>query len=349
MRKKGIANCELRTANRQLLLFVALAFCLSSCFKEKPIALPNSAGIGQTALIEMGPEYHDQFFYSLNANSVISQNSLFVYDLMFDCGTNNFNLWLNTAKKMSLVRTNKTDLKTVTINDTIGNDFHYELGEYNVDSNSFGKWWSDSLSTQPVTRGKVYIVDLGVDEAGNPLGFIKMKINDFVNAYSISFASINDTVITNAVITKDDTRNYKYYSLISKAVMSNIEPPKDLWDFCFTRYSIIFYEPYYLPYLVTGVLHNPSRVSAYMDSTVNFDSIKIADFTVGRLQTRRDAVGYEWKRYSTQGTGGNYTPNRNYTYFVKTGEDKYYKLRFIEFLKNGTGDNGYPLFEYFRL
>lgn len=341
---------SIKRANRQLWLLLGFVFCLSSCFKEKPLAPPNSSGIGQTALIEMGPEYRDQFFYSLNTNSVVSQNSHYAYDLMFDCDAYKFNVWLNTAKLMGVVRTNKTDLKTVTINDTVGLDFHYEFGAYNVDSSAFGNWWTDSLSAQPVSRGKVYIVYLGADELGNPLGFVKMKINDYVNAYSISFADVNDTVITSSLIYKDDSHNYKYYSLISKSTVNNIEPDKALWDFCFTRYSIVFYQPYYLPYIVTGVLHNPSRVSAYMDSTVNFDSIKIADFNVNRLQTRRDAVGYEWKRYSTPGAnGGSYKVNKHYTYFVKTDEDKYYKLRFLEFLKDGVGENGYPQFEYFRL
>ena len=125
--------------------------------------------------------------------------------------------------------------------------------------------------------------------------------------------------------------------------VNNIEPDKSTWDFCFTHYSVIFYEPYYLPYQVTGVLHNPSRVSAYMDSTVIFDSVKISNFNFSRLQTRRDAIGYDWKRYVL----GDYTTKTWYTYFIKAADDKYYKLRFLDFKKDGV--KGYPTFEFYQL
>src|SRR3954465_1985711 len=95
-----------------------LILFLSSCFKEKPLPSPSGQSIGQTKVVEMKEGYHDQFFYSLESNSVISQNSRFIYDLMFDCDANKFNIWLNTAKFMSLVRTDKTVLSDVTMNDT---------------------------------------------------------------------------------------------------------------------------------------------------------------------------------------------------------------------------------------
>lgn len=323
-------------------LLVIGLFTLSSCFKEKPLAPPGNQGIGQTAVIEMGAGYTNQFFYSLETNRVVSSNSRFAYDLMFDCGSNDFYIWLNTAKLMSALRTDRTDIKATTLADTINKTWLYELGEFNPDSNAIGAWWQ-ALTNQPVSKGEVYIINLGLDDHENNLGYVKLQINDFNgSSYAISYAGVNDTVIKTALIPKDATRNYRYFTFSgSGSVVDNIEPPKAEWDLCFTRYSVVFYEPYYLPYQVTGVLSNPAKVQAYLDSTVNFNEVKF--FDLSKLQTRRDAIGYEWKRYEL----GDYITKTWYTYFIKAGEDKFYKLRFIDFKKEGIW--GYPTFEYYRL
>ncbi len=296
----------------------------------------------------MGEDYTDQFFYSLKTNSVLSHNSRFIYDLMFECDANKFHIWLNTAKFMSLVRTDKTALSDVTINDTIGRDFRFELGAFNPDSNSFGQWW-DTLSAQPSSAGKVYIIYLGKDALGAPIGYMKMKVNNFTGgSYSITYSSLTSTDSTTILVEKDITRNYAYFSFASNSVLSNIEPAKSDWDLCFTRYTIIFYEPdFTLPYEVTGVLHNPSHVTAYMDSTVNFDSMRIADVNFSRLQTRRDAIGYTWKKVENVTSNFSYNMNRHYSYFIKTGEDSYYKLRFFDFYRDTK--TGYPAFEFYQL
>jgi hypothetical protein len=127
------------------------------------------------------------------------------------------------------------------------------------------------------------------------------------------------------------------------SIVNNIEPEKTQWDLCFTKYSVVFYDPYYLPYEVTGVLHNPSKVEAYLDSTLNFNAVDISGFEPARLEKRRDVVGYEWKRYEL----GEYITKTWYPYLIKTGESDYYKLRFIDFKKNGV--RGYPTFEYYKL
>jgi hypothetical protein len=334
--------------NPQSAIVCLLLLTMSSCFKEKPLPSPSGQSIGQTKVIEMKEGYHDQFFYSLETNTVISQNSRFIYDLMFECDANKYTVWLNTSKFMSLVRTDKTSLSDVTMNDTIGHDFRFELGEFNVDSNSFEPWW-DSLNPLPVSKGKVYIINLGKDFSGTPIGYMKMRLNNFsAGSYSITYSSFGSPNSTTVSITKDATRNYAYFSFASNSVLSNIEPDKSLWDLCFTRYTVIFYEPtFVLPYEVTGVLHNPSKVSAYLDSTVVFDSIRIADFNFSRLLSRRDAIGYTWKLINDPQNLATYSIKYHYTYFIKTAEDKFYKLRFFDFYRNG--EKGYPAFEYYQL
>lgn len=325
-----------------LVLLALLTF--SSCFKEENLAPPKVGGIGNTAVIEMGPEYADQYFYNITENRVISTNSRLAYDLMFDCAPGKFNVWLNTARFMCAIRTGKNDFAAVNIEDTVGAEWHYELGEYTIDSNAIGTWGNFALQ-EPTSYNQVYIVSLGLDANNNPAGFIKVRMKNFAgNSYTIEYQAFGSNQINNILVSKDNAYNYRYVTFSNgPRVVDGIEPEKAAWDFCFTRYTVIFYEPTFLPYEVTGVLHNPAKVSAYMDSTYTFNDVTLGDFDVNRLQTRRDAIGYDWKRYEL----GDYTTKTHYTYFVKTDELHLYKLRFLDFKKNGV--KGYPTFEYQQL
>lgn len=341
-----------RVVNRlfkQCLLPVALLLLLglSACFKEKNLQPPNNQNRGNTAVINMGPEYNDQFFYSLATNSVVKQNSRFAYDLMFDCNADKFHIWLNTAKFMSVKRMNQTSLDSVVLRDTIGGDWHFELGEFNPDSNAIGDWWS-AAGNEPPSAGKVYLIQLGIDNEGNSFGYIKLKVDNFYgDTYSITWSDFVSAPKTK-LVQKDASRAYRYLNVQTNSLLDDIEPPKTDWDLCFTRYSVFFYDPYYIPYLVTGVLHNPERVQAYLDSTVVFDSVKLSTFNQARLLSRRDAIGYEWKRVSSLSVNATYTMNLHYTYYIRADADKLYKLRFIDFF-NQSGIKGYPLFEYYQL
>ncbi len=329
------------------LLAICILLLNSSCFKEKPLPLPDNQNRGRTSVIEMGPEYNDQFFYSLATNTVVKQNSRFVYDLMFDCSADKFHIWLNTAKFMSVKRMSQTNLDSVVLRDTTGGDWHFELGEFNPDSNAIGNWWT-TAGTEPLSANKIYLVQLGIDNDGNSFGYIKLQVNNFYGgAYSITYSDFVSPAKT-VLISKDATRAYRYLNLTTKALLDDIEPPKTDWDLCFTRYSVFFYSPYYIPYLVTGVLQNPERVQVYLDSTVVFDSISFTTFNQSRLLQRRDAIGYEWKRVSSLSVDATYTMNLHYTYYMRCDDDKYYKLRFFDFF-NQSGVKGYPAFEYYQL
>ncbi len=341
---KAAANSLSKFAVPVVLFILLFA---SSCFKEKLLSPPPPRNYGQIQVIDMGPDYTDQFFYSLATNSVLKQNSRFAYDLMFDCSADKFHIWLNTAKFMSVKRTSQTSLDSVVLRDTIGGTWHFELGAFNADSNAIGNWWSTSGS-EPVSAGRVYLIQLGVDNAGNSLGFVKMKVNDFAgDAYSITYSDFVSPPQTISV-SKDPTRVYRYLNFTTHNLLNDIEPPKTEWDLCFTRYSVFFYDPYNIPYLVTGVLHNPERVQAYLDSTVVFDSIKLSTFDNSRLQSRRDAIGYEWKKVSSLSADATYTMNLHYNYYIRCDGNRYYKLKFFDFF-NQNHEKGYPSFEYYQL
>ncbi|MCS6934672.1 MAG: hypothetical protein NZM35_05940 [Chitinophagales bacterium] len=338
---------------RFLWLLLAGVLALSSCFKEDTMAppVPPSPGL-KTGIIEMGPSYGEQFYYSLNTNSVLSQNSRFAYDLLFECGHDSFRIWLNTAKFMSALKTNKKTTGSVTFQDTIGRQWRFETGQFSDTSSALGVWWSDYNDGMPVSDSSVYLISLGRDGVGEPLGYVRLQIGNYSAAgYSIRWQMMNSSVVNQLTIPKDITRNYRYVSLTGGGtIVNDIEPHKDEWDFCLTRYTYIFYEPYYLPYEVVGVLHNPSRITAYLDSTIAkpFDSVALTDINFNRFYSYRDAIGYEWKTYSGIGTGGGtYSVRDNFYYFIRQDGGKIYKLRFRAYDRDGV--NGYPVFEYGEL
>ena len=74
-------------------ILVSCLLFLSSCFKEKPMLPPKDQSVGQTAVIEMGPDYNDQFFYSLESNSVVAQNSRLVLLEITTYGLTQPSLW----------------------------------------------------------------------------------------------------------------------------------------------------------------------------------------------------------------------------------------------------------------
>lgn len=342
-----VKHCSKFVAYSILMLHL---LCLSACFKEKPYAPPSDTAVGQTAIIPMMPEYNNQFYYNLETNSVVSNSPRAAYHLMFDCAADKYNIWLNTSMFMCVINTGKSSFGNVTMQDTVGKDWRYEYGAYQVDSNAIGEWWLTG-GGEPASKNNVYILSLGVNNDGELLGFVKLRVNNFnAGNYSVTYQAFGSTDSTTLYVGKDASRNYTYLSFTNNQGVVDIEPDKADWDLCFTRYSVGFYNVLgvsFLPYLVTGVLSNPAHTTAYMDSTIVFDSITIADFDFNRLQSRRDAIGFEWKRYSGFTETGTYSMNPHYTYYIKTDEDKFYKLRFLEFSKDGV--RGYPTFEYYRL
>src|SRR5690606_16212037 len=100
-------------------------------------------------------------------------------------------------------------------------------------------------------------------------------------------------------------------------------------------------------YVVTGVLLNPHNTSAITDSLTFFQNIA---FNASSLQTslsnRRDIIGFDWKKYNF--TTGNYEADLKKCYIVRTQQNEYWKIHFIDFY-NINGVKGSPSFEFERI
>jgi hypothetical protein len=273
----------------KLIIYFFLVFALSSCFKEKPIKAPTN-NIGTLFTANMGADYSKQLYFNVQNGLFIDSNSRYDYDIAFDCDASKFNIWLNGAKLMQAARTGKTNLNEVKPADTLSLEWRVEFGYGLADSNAIGKW-----GNYPQSDKKVYVLNLGTDEAGNSFGFKKMQIGDFNSGYQITFANLDGSEESSAFIPKNSDVNFTYYSFATKSI-KNIEPAKDIWDLQFTEYSTYFYKEK-LPYKVTGVLTNPYKTNAYlMDSTSDFSNDTIGERRQFKIHRK---ARWDWLRVET--------------------------------------------------
>ncbi|OJV28355.1 MAG: hypothetical protein BGO32_05870 [Bacteroidetes bacterium 37-13] len=328
-------------------VFIALFFSisLSSCFKEKTLKPKQDGQHDKRIVIPMTPTYKNMYFFSLQSGAVVKESDPALYDLMFDNISGKFSIWLNGSKLMMIKRSGKTEFEKVTYSDTLATEgWLLDKPNYDIDSNAIGKWWSDNNGSI-VSQREVYLINLGKDLLGNHLGYRKLQVESFAgNVFNIKFAFPDGSDEHTFSITQNNFTCYRYFSFQNGGELVEIEPAKETWDIVFSRYSYVFYDPYYLPYIVVGGLSNPQRIESYVDSTVSYTDFKLTDLNNNYFSASRDVIGYDWKKYDF--TEYKTSPYR--IYFFKTAENQFYKLHFLDFY-NEKFERGYPTFEYEEL
>ena len=318
-----------------LVVAAFLLLSITSCLKEEDPIQPRPQGTLSTRTINLNQDYKYQIYYNIDQDSIISQNDKSDWDLAFDANTEGSKVFLNPAKFMGAQKTNQEDI--LSLKDTSGFASNRKVDAANrPDSLALG-------SVKGLT--KVYWIDRGYDEKGDPLDFVKVKFES-VNRqkYSFSVCKQGSTQVQTYEINKDTTRNFVYFSFKTNAV-ANIEPNKNSWDMVFTQYIHYFNQPYQ-PYLVTGVLLNPSSTYAAVDSTLAFSKIDKTMAENFKLSQASDVIGYNWKEF---GFGSSiYKIYSHYNYIIKNSKGTYFKMHFIDFYDN-KGTKGYPKFEFQRL
>ena len=301
---------------------------LTSCFK-KEIAINKPESSATVTQIEMGASYANQLYYDLETNSILRQNDREVWDLAFEAGDQGFHILLNEARMMAAALTSETDLSAV--NSTSGLTFHYDLQSGNLDSTAIGDW---------TTTNSVYVINLGTNLSGQALGYMKVKFTAVTTSgYEMEFASLSSSTIQTYSIEKSATAGFTYFSFSDGGSILDIEPDKTEWDLLFTSYCHIFDDE--TPYSVVGVLSNRNGVEV-QEVTSGFDSFNYADIDESLFETRINVIGYDWKVYDFD--NGLYTVDATRTFIVKTYNDRYFKLRFVDFYDE-TGVKGAPKFE----
>jgi len=308
----------------------------ASCEKaESPIAMPTR-GVAQLARVDMGEDYQNQIFFSFASGESVMSSKVNSWDLAFEAGPDGYHIFMNGAKDLLCYKTQSINANAITESHAlVVNELEWGFdGPSGLpDSTFIGDW-----------RGKnqVYIIKFN-DETYKKIVF--SSVSD--TAYTITYGDINSQSLTSFKISKNAAFNYSYFSFDNGGMQVFPDPPKHTWDIVFTRYRHIYYDLNDLRYVVTGVLLNPYKTAAMKDSITAFSNLNFsAASTLTAMDDRRNVIGFDWKTYNS--TSGNYVANPQKCYVVKTQQEQFWKLRFIDFY-NVNGIKGSPSFEFERI
>ena len=305
-------------------------FVFISCEMEEIPVSPHNPGDIQINQIELSNDYRHQVFYDLGSNSIISDNLKTDWDLGFESSTQGYHVILNSSTYSSL-----SYIENISFNDNIdptGLIWSWDNPNGDLDSSAFG----DSRSVSGF-----YVFDRGFDLNGTPRGFKKILIDSITNEfYQISFSNLDNSDYNSFKLYKDPSVNFTCFSFESNQIV-DIEPSYNDWDLLFSQYTHLYNDTTTPAYLVTGVCSNLDVLVA-KDTSYEFNEINYSMINEFIFNDDRDAIGFDWKEYNFN--AGSYTINSNTNYIIMDKQQKYFKLRFIDFY-NSDGDKGYPTFE----
>ena len=314
------------------ILLVTSIFLFSCDIGEIAIE-PHVAGAIQIGIAELEDNYKNQIFYNLSQNQEISRNIKTQWDIGFISDEID-KVVLNTSTGSKVWRVYNSDFN---------DNFDLSLAEWNWDMPSGNL---DSTAFGNIDLNTIYIIDRGYNLNGNQRGYRKIKFYQ-INADSCEFkiGLLDNSFDTTVTLAKNKNKNVTNFTF-SNFSSVDIEPFRTEWDLLFSHYTTIFYQPEFLPYLVTGALINTNNISVFQEKIKKFDSINLEDALNYQYSQRSDVIGYDWKSYYHE--TGNFTVDDSKTYVIKHITGKYYKLRFIDFY-NSSGVKGYPTFEFQEL
>lgn len=311
------------------LLFMALVACDRG---ELPIEPYDRGGV-KLKQFDMGETYDLTAYFDLGSNTFVKTLYKYDWELAFDCSDSLEFVYLNSGLYMRSVLLDDTSFAKA-----------YNPKEYELRPDHYLHVIDSMPLKGLVNSNRVAIIDLGVDNLGEPRGFRKIKVQYADGQYTLLFGNVNAETPQRLTIEKNGDYNTSQVNL-QLGVQSQLEPPKNEYDLFFTQYTHMFYEPY-TPYLVNGVLLNPHETLVGVENEIPFEDINLEMARAMSLNKKRDGVGYDWKYYNLE--EGTYIIDTERTYIIKDSEGFYYKIRFVDFYAE-DGVKGAPTFEYQQL
>lgn len=305
---------------------------LQSCKKKELPVTPPDKGDVETASVEMSANYKYQVYFDLSSNSMKGMHLKTEWDLGIACSPSDKSIILNTSKVMFAAPMDGLTFEDIT--DTTG-------------FNTLKRTDASNGRTEELASfgHQLFIVEKGMNELGQQLGFFKFEVLENTDAYFKGrFANLDGSNEETVTLEKNADYNFIFINWSNGVDVKSIEPPKSEWDLVFTQYTFIFHEPEYYPYLVTGCLINHHETRCYEEATRSFDEIDLAYAESIMTSEDRDIIGYDWKTFN----GTTYTIDSERTFIILDQDGYFYKLRFIDFY-NDLGEKGSPKFEFQRL
>lgn len=300
-------------SNKILLFFV---ITIVSCFPKEEKVEP-SPRIYQSVSVDAGPTKNDVLFYSLDAGRIVAKASPMEWDLYID----NEVIRINYFRSMSVAKTNKNWEE---INDTSGLSFSFLTDQI-----------SDTLSQWELSENQIYVLNMGLDNEYEPLGFMVFQASRTSDGVILKYRDLDGTNEWTNQISED----YFYYHL-KNGQRLNLPNDKE-YDIALGKYTdYITVDDISQDYTIYGAI--VGNASAYLLDD-DFETIDANDFDVNQLSNRKDIIGWDWKRFNLEKNAYEILPKM--TYMISTNSDYLCKLRFVDYL-NDQGISGHPTFEY---
>lgn len=294
-----------------------------------------------------GATFGNKVFIDLSANRQTAVQRT-AWDLGFYMEGDDFYVTLNSSVTMMARALDKTDLTTVTAEDTVG--FKSEM----VMATADGLSWIDdptgdltNTAFAPVSatalENKVYIVNrgAGIGSPGAARGWKKVRVLRNGTGYTVQHADIAAANFSEIQITREDAYHFKH--ILFETGVVDAAPGRNKWDLAWTYFvNTTSFGADIVPYAFQDVVLQNSNVEAAKVLTAdiaynNFDEGDLAGLTFSSSQI---AIGSDWRRTSP-------SPAIVYDdryYVVKDASGNYYKLKFNLILRDGVRGN--PQFEY---
>ena len=300
-------------SNKILLFFI---ITIVSCFPKEEKVEP-SPRIYQSVSVDAGPTKNDVLFYYLDAGRIVAKASPMEWDLYID----NEVIRINYFRSMSVAKTNKNWEE---INDTSGLSFSFLTDQI-----------SDTLSQWELSDNQTYVLNMGLDNEYEPLGFMVFQASITSDGVILKYRDLDGTNEWTNQISED----HFYYHLKNEQPL-NLPNDKE-YDIALGKYTdYITVDNISQDYTIYGAI--VGNASAYLLDD-DFETIDANDFDVNQLSNRKDIIGWDWKRFNLEKNAYEILPKM--TYMISTNSDYLCKLRFVDYL-NDQGISGHPTFEY---
>ena len=192
-------------------------------------------------------------------------------------------------------------------------------------------WGNYNPVTHEVTGNHVFVIRLRNNV------FLKLQIQSLINGiYAFRYANLDGSAEVNQTIVKAGHAGklLAYYSFTMDASV-DVEPANG-FDLLFCRYFTLLEDPGTgdsIDYLVTGILSG-GDVQVVQADGVDPAVVSYDDYAAA-LSMDPEIIGHDWKEFDLSTFMWSVPDDR--VYFVKTANDRVWKIQFVDFEGSSTG------------
>lgn len=317
---------------------------LTSCEKDEPLYLQPTVAAGiQTQTFEMGETYENQLFFDFESQQTYT-STFGLWDIGVACqGEPHFVICSGKNSEFGAAMIDSIPFENLHNLNLKSLDWNFDHPSGNKDSLAFRGCFIKTSNGYSSLLNRSYILNLG-DKGLGIQQYIKIKpISVIGGVYEFLWGYLADSssMFLTRIFTKP-VHNYAYYSFTSKQLIANEPAENDKWDVVFTTYKEMIpdIDGTLYPYIIRGVLSNPNKIRiAQINNGTTFDNMSISKAVGLNYSANLDVIGFDWKEYSQSASKYTIVPNQYYV--LKTKNDNYFKLRFVDFYDD-QGRKGYP-------